>query len=195
VGARYVVLLAIAAENDWRLSSSTSASASSSAAKATTRTASGCARTTGAAPTSARTASYRNPDSTTARSGTCATTAETTATAAKIQAPNIALAHSSVPGGLDLTGSCVDCDAVVDAVIDENVGIGTTAERAVLVADHRGLIGRTASIIVAPLTLHRREIHPLCFDGFYLFDGGVGTDPAAGRKQGKNCSPRSGGVV
>src|SRR5215469_16312346 len=48
VGARYVVLLAIAAENDWRLSSSTSASASSSAASATTRTAIGCARTTGA---------------------------------------------------------------------------------------------------------------------------------------------------
>ncbi len=31
------------------------------------------------------------------------------------RAPNIALAHGSVPGGLDLTGSCVDCDAVVHA--------------------------------------------------------------------------------
>ena len=60
-GARYVVLLAIAAENDWRLSRSTSASAS--AAKATTRTAVGCARTTGAAVTSARTARYRSPAS------------------------------------------------------------------------------------------------------------------------------------
>src|SRR6516165_3674527 len=40
VGARYVVLLAIAAENDWRLSSSARASESSSAALTTARTAS-----------------------------------------------------------------------------------------------------------------------------------------------------------
>src|SRR6266478_4103127 len=158
VAARYVVLLAIAAENDWRLSSSTSTSA-----------------------TSARSA----------KSGACATSAA----AANIQAPNIALAHGSVPGGLDLTGSCVDCDAVVDAVIDENVGIGTTAERAVLVADHRGLIGRTASIIVAPLTLHRREIHRLGVGEFHALDGVVGADPEAGIQQVSHRSRLASGVV
>src|ERR1700733_15273092 len=168
VGARHVVPLAIAAENDWRLRSSTRASAAS----ATTRTAIGCARTTGAAVTRARTASYRGPTLTTARTGACAASAAAQSTApqaaestrssraAEIQSPNIALAHSSVPSGLDLTSSCVGCDAVVDAVIDENVRVGTTAERAVLVADHRGLIGRAAEIIAAPLTLHRRGKQP-----------------------------------
>ena len=127
VGARYVVLLAIAAENDRRLSRCSSASKSSSAASGNA---------------SARAASYR-PSLTTARATSttgrraCAATATAESTsssagAANIQAPNIALAHGSVPGWLDLTGSCVGCDAVVDAVIDENVGIGTTAERAVL---------------------------------------------------------------
>src|SRR5262249_58941167 len=91
--------------------------------------------------------------------GAAPRTASTSSSAtANIQASDIALAYRSVPGGLDLTGFCVGCDAVVDAVVDENVGIGDTTDRAVLVADHRGLIGRTASIIVAPLTLHRREI-------------------------------------
>src|SRR5262252_6115937 len=70
VGARYVVLLAIAAENDRRLSNSTTASESSSAASATTRTACACARTTGA-----RTTSYRSPALTTASSGTCGSAA------------------------------------------------------------------------------------------------------------------------
>jgi hypothetical protein len=100
VGARYVVLLAIAAENDWRLSSSTS--------------------------TSTRSGNRTRPTTTTTRAA--ASAARSTA-AANIQAPNIALAHGSVPGGLDLTGFRVDCDAVVDAIIDENVRFGATAER------------------------------------------------------------------
>src|SRR5205085_6507687 len=120
-----------------------------------------------------------------ARSGTGTTSA---ATAANIQAPNIAFAHGSVPGGLDLTGFCVDGDTVVDAVMDENVGIGTSAERAVLVFVRRGLIGRTASIIVAPLTLHRREIHRLGVDEFHALEGVVGADPEAGIQQARDRS-------
>src|SRR5580704_9448427 len=202
VGARYVVLLAIAAENDWRLRSSTRASAASA-----TQTAIGCARTTGAPVTRARTASYRGPALTSARTGTCATSeaAESTSSetavstwsswAANIQASNIALAHSSVPSGLDLTSSCVGCDAVVDAVIDENVGIGTTTERAVLVANHRGLIGRTTEIIAAPLPLHRWEIHRLGVDEFHVVDGVVGADPEAGKHQVRHRSRLASGVV
>ena len=44
----------------------------------------------------------------------------TAAGGANVHSPNIALTHSSVPGGLDLTGSGIDCDAVVDAVVDQN---------------------------------------------------------------------------
>src|SRR5678810_543064 len=90
VGARYVVLLAIAAENDWRLSRCTGTSASTTT----------CARTSGSATTGnrARTGSCGGTTRTgsSASGGACAATAETSATetsaAAKIQAPNIALA-------------------------------------------------------------------------------------------------------
>ena len=67
-------------------------------------------------------------------------------------APDIALAHRGVPGGLDLAGFRVDGDAVIDAVVDDNEGIGAKAERAVPVLEHGGLVGRAACIIVvAPL--------------------------------------------
>src|SRR6202022_563850 len=111
--------------------------------------------TTGATPASARAASYRSPAST-AGTGNCgsaasatATTATTATGAANGHAPDVALAYGSVPGGLDLAGF-VDCDSVV-FVVDENVGIGDPADRAVLVVEHRGLIAPVPVIIVAPL--------------------------------------------
>src|SRR5690606_5348537 len=59
----------------------------------------------------------------------CATTAQAetddTAVAADVHAPDIALAHRSVPGGFDLA-SFVDRDPLVA----ENEGIGNTADRA-----------------------------------------------------------------
>src|SRR5262249_42707922 len=99
--------------------------------------------------------------------------------AAKSQASDIALAHRSVPGGLDLTGRCVDCNAVVWAVVEENVGVGHTTDRAVLVVDRRGLPGHTVQIVVAPLALHRREIHRLGVDEFRALDGVFGADAGA----------------
>src|SRR4029450_3418763 len=132
-------------------------------------------------------------------SGATATTspAEAAPPAAKSQAAAIPLAHGSVPGGLDLTGFRVDCDAVVDAVVDENVGIGTTAERAVLVAVRRGLIGRTASIVAGPLAVvrHRREIHRLGIDEFQALEGVIGADPEAAKQQVRDCSRLASGVV
>src|SRR6185295_15277999 len=121
-----------------------------------------------------------------AGTGSCASGATgTTSAAAKSQSSDIALAHGSVPGGLDLTGFCVDGDAVVDAVVDDNEGVGTEAERAVLVAVRRGLIGRTASIIAGPLAvvLHRREIHRLGVDEFHALEGVIGADPETAEHQ------------
>ena len=43
------------------------------------------------------------------------------ARATNIQAPDISLAHRGIPVGFDLTCLCIGCDAVVDAVVDENV--------------------------------------------------------------------------
>src|SRR6185503_7961202 len=164
-----------AGENDWRLSRCTGTASTASTGRTTTTRSS--ARSTRCARTG-RTSSCAP----TARCG-AKTASASSSGAANIQASDIALAHGSVPGGLDLTGFCVGCDAVVDAVVDEDVGIGDTADRAVLVSDHRGLIGRAASIIVAPLTLHRREIHRLCVDEFHALGGVVGADPEAGIQQ------------
>src|SRR5690606_16121696 len=116
---------------------------------------------------------------------TCAATAaaekaaETAADAADIQTPDIALADRSVPGRLDLAGFFVGRDAVVHAVVDEDVGIGAAAERAVEIPDHRGLPGNAAPVVVAPLALHRREIHGLRVDELHALDGVVGADGEA----------------
>src|SRR5262245_7711703 len=131
VGApSYGELLAVAAENDWRLRRS------SRSAESTTRcatTGSARARSSGISGNSA--GSDAGTSSCCAWTGSCASArtrtasaAETSAAAAKRQASDIALAHRSVPRGLDLTGLVVNCDAVVDAVVDEHVGIGTSAE-------------------------------------------------------------------
>src|SRR5262249_30211164 len=99
--------------------------------------------------------------------------------AAKTQASDVAPAHRSVPSGLDLTRFLVGGDAVVGAVVQENVGIGDTAHRAVLVVDRRGLPGHAVQIIVGPLALHRREIHRLGVDEFRALDGVLGADSGA----------------
>src|SRR5690606_34086403 len=57
------------------------------------------------------------------------------------QAPDIARAHGGVPVGPDFTGLRVGRNAVVHAVIDENIGIGDAADRSVLVVENGGLPG------------------------------------------------------
>ena len=81
--------------------------------------------------------------------------------------------------------------------MDQNVGIGTTAERAVPVTVRRGLIGRTASIIAGPLAVvfHRREIHRLGIDEFQALEGVVGADPEAAKQQVRDRSRLASGVV
>src|SRR5215475_6619758 len=179
------VLPAIAAEDDWRLSSGTGTASGSSAGTCgrtrTTRTTGNCA---GASNSVSR--------------GRCAwtgTSATSAATAAKSQASDIALAYRSVPGGLDLTGHCIGCDAVVGAVVEENVGVGHTAHRAVLVVDHRGLPGHTIQIVVVLLTLHRWEIHWFGVDEFRVLDGVFGTDTGARIHQVRERSRLASGVV
>src|SRR5687768_14732428 len=193
----YGELLAIAAEYDWRLRrSSRSAESTSTCARTGSRARAGGARAGSSGSCDAGTSGSASTGSC-ASGSTCTTSAAETAAAAKSQAPDIALAHGSVPGGLDLTGFCVDCDAVVDAVVDENVGIGTTAERAVLVAERRGLIRRTASIIAGPraVVLHRREIYRLGVDEFQALEGVIGADPEAAEHQVRDRSRLASGVV
>src|SRR5262249_40897122 len=151
-------ILAVAAENDWRLRRSRRS------AESTTR----CA-TTGGRAGAARRASGRS----------CTTSPAKTAADGQTQASDLPLAHGSRPGRLNLTGVCVDGDAVVDAVVDDHEGIGTSAERAVLVAVRRGLIRRTASVVAGPLAVvrHQREIHRLGVDEFQALERVIGADP------------------
>src|SRR5262249_8675299 len=109
---------------------------------------------------------------------------------ANIHPPDAALAHGSVPGGLDLAG-VVDCDSAVD----DDKGIRYTADRAILVVEHRGPIAPTAVIIVAPLILHRREIHRLGVDEFRALYSVVGAHSEAGKQQVRDRSRLAGGVV
>src|SRR5262249_59132607 len=94
---------------------------------------------------------------TTTSSPSSATTASATTAGANIHDPDITLAHRSVPGGLHFA-AIDECDSAVD----DDKGIRYTADRAILVVEHRGPIAPTAVIIVAPLILHRRGINPLC---------------------------------
>src|SRR5690606_14296941 len=56
------------------------------------------------------------------------------------EAAHVAGAHGSVPGGLDVARFLVRGDAVVD----DDVGAGLAADRAVEVAERRALVGRAA---------------------------------------------------
>src|SRR5262249_51980147 len=122
---------------------------------------SACARTTSycgpASTAGSRAGSCGSAASATARTGACPTTATTTSGGGcrNSHPSDVALAHGCVPGGLDLAG-IVNCDGVV-CVVDEDVGIGNTVNRAVQVVEHRSLVAPVAVIVVAPLKLHRRE--------------------------------------
>src|SRR5688572_18403114 len=187
------VVLAIAAENHRRLGRRcTEAAGSGSACTGTTSTRTS---TSGRGGTCTRSGRCRSGSTCTRTAGTSAGTGTTDSQGrGKTQASDIALAHRRVPRGLDLTGLCVGCDAVVDAVVDENVGIGASAERTVLVADRRGLVGLAVAIVVGPpgVALHRREVHRLGVLEFHLLDGVVGADPEAGKQQVRECSGLAG---
>src|SRR5690606_30526679 len=117
------VLLAIAAQNDWRRSR--------------------CCSTTSSRAGAAATASAE------------AETDGTTAT--DIQSPDVAGAHGGVPRRLELTGLSVDRNAVIDAIVEQDVRVRDTADRAVRIVEYRALVAPIAVIVVAPLVLDRRR--------------------------------------
>ena len=82
--------------------------------------------------------------------------------AADAEAAIVALAHGRVPVRLDLAGLFV----VGDSVVDDDVGIGNAADRAVQVMDRRAPLGGAAAEIGRPAALDRREIDRLGVDEF-----------------------------
>src|SRR5262245_26836275 len=194
-------LPAIAAENDWRLSSCSAPASTASTARcggsgSRTGTSGALIRGCAGAGSWGPSGSCTGTTSTTgpSRAGTTGSRGAT-ARSANAEASDIASAHGSVPAGFDLTGLCVGGHAVVDAVVEKNVGIGHTADRAVLVVDRGGLPGHAVQVVVAPLPLHGREIHRLGLDEFRALDGVFGTDPGARVHQVRERSGLASGVV
>src|SRR5690606_21934699 len=188
VGGVHRVVLAVAAQDHRRLGRPTENECGRTARPLRSRTAGTgrCTRTAGRAgsgtaglggtPWSAGCGAGTSR-SRTGTSGSCGTRALAAAESAggvEREAPDVAPAHGGVPVGLHLTGRLVERDAVVDAVVDEDEGIRGAADRAVLVADHRSLVGRAAGVVVAPLAFHRREVHRLRIDELRALDGVVG---------------------
>src|SRR5690606_35725890 len=99
------------------------------------------------------TAGARSTTATGAAEAAAAAAESTTAATTNIHATQIALAHGSVPGGLDLTGF----HTRQDSQVVHDVGIRGAADRAILVLERRAPPAR-AALVVAPLALDRREI-------------------------------------
>src|SRR5690606_31620926 len=104
----------------------------------------------------------------------------TAAGAAEAHAADIAAADRGVPVGLRLACRLVESDAeIVDAVMNEDVGVRDAADRAVLVVDHGGLPSAAVPVVVAPLAVHRWEVHRLRVDELRTLDGVLRADPGA----------------
>src|SRR4029079_12156858 len=65
---------------------------------------------------------------------------------AELNASDIPRAHRGVPGWLDLA-RVVGGDAVVLAVVEQNIGIRDAGRRAVQIVDRRGPVGRTTPVV------------------------------------------------
>src|SRR5690606_8513879 len=87
--------------------------------------------------------------------------------AADAEAAEVATAHGGAPRRLDLARFVVGRDTVVD----DDVRVRHTADRAVEIMDRRARIGGAAPGIVGPLTLLPREVHRLRIDELRALHG------------------------
>src|SRR6185369_15606761 len=77
---------------------------------------------------------------------------------AELKASDIPRTHRGVPGRLDLAG-VVRGDAIVLAVVDQNIGVRNAGRRSVDIVDRRGPIGRTTPVVTVKPGVDLREIH------------------------------------
>src|SRR6478752_385509 len=69
-------------------------------------------------------------------------------------------------------------DAVVLAVVDQNIGIRDAGRRAVQIVDRRSPVGRTTPVVTVEPGVDLREIHGLGIDVFRTLDCVFGGTPA-----------------
>ena len=83
---------------------------------------------------------------------------------------------------MNLTG-VVSGDAVVLAVVDQDVGVRLATHRAVEVVDCGGPIRHATAVVVIEAGIDVRKIHWFGIDEFRTSDGAFGSDRRAGEQQ------------
>src|SRR5690606_7114721 len=99
-------------------------------------------------------------------------------TVREIQATDITRAHGGVPGRMDFTGVVRD-DAVILAVMEQDLGIGDAGHRPVQVPERQGPICVAAAVIIIEPRIEFREIDRLGVDEFRTLDRASGTESRA----------------
>src|SRR5690606_18349058 len=102
--------------------------------------------------------------------------------AADVQATDVTLAQHGVPGLLHLAGG-IGGDAVVLAVVEQDVGVTHAGGRAVQVVDGQALVGTGTAVVVVEPPVDVREVHRLGIDVLRALDGVLGGDAGAGEQQ------------
>ena len=74
-------------------------------------------------------------------------------------------------------------DAVVLAVVDQNIGIRDAGRRAVQIVDRRGPVGRTPPVVTIKPGVDFRKVHGLGIDELRTLDGVFGGNPGARKQQ------------
>src|SRR4029434_5327418 len=169
----------IAAEHDWRLSTSRRRRTNSSRRRRTItprRMRATRALTAGSGRTSTS-GSTSTPQSDIFQRKT-KTACGSAPPDAELKASDIPRTHRGVPGRLDLAG-VVRGDAIVLAVVDQNIGVRDAGRRSVQIVDRRGLVGRTTPVIAVEPGIDLREIHGLGIDVFRTLDGVFGGNSGA----------------
>src|SRR4029453_17619429 len=89
---------------------------------------------------------------------------------AELHASDITRAHGGVPGGMHLAG-VVRGDAVVLAVVDQDIGVRDAGRRAVQIVDRQSPVGGTAPVVTIEPGVDFRKVHGLGIDELRTFYG------------------------
>src|SRR5690606_37653886 len=104
---------------------------------------------------------------------------ETTEITRDVQAAHVTGTDGRIPARLDLAGVL----AGGDAVVDDDGGSGLAGDRTIQVLERRTLVRRTATVILGPTGLDRREADRLGILELQALDPVFGTHAEPGKQQ------------
>ena len=74
-------------------------------------------------------------------------------------------------------------DAVVLAVVDQNIGVRDAGRRAVQIVDRQGPVGHSTPVVTIEPGVDFRKVHGLGIDELRTLDGVFGGNPGAREQQ------------